>query len=126
MPDGRGSTDFGGEPLGRAARRAGRVDWGRQRVPHAVGHEPDGLDHGPRAPHGGGDGDGDRTDGRAARSGAGEIGSVEEGTDMATETQAPAQPTHDQDPIVRDRLYIGGEWVEPHGSGTFEVVASTT
>src|SRR5438270_1630147 len=45
---------------------------------------------------------------------------------MATETQAPAQPTHDQEPIVRDRLYIGGEWVEPHGSGTFEVVDSTT
>src|SRR5437764_4823959 len=45
---------------------------------------------------------------------------------MAVETQAAAQPTHDAEPIVRDRLYIGGEWVEPHGSGTFEVVDATT
>src|SRR5256714_9662515 len=45
---------------------------------------------------------------------------------MAVETQAAAQPTHEGDPIVRDRLYIGGEWVEPHGSGTFEVVDATT
>jgi len=27
---------------------------------------------------------------------------------------------------VRDRLYIGGEWVEPSGSGTIEVINSTT
>ncbi|HEX8075284.1 MAG TPA: aldehyde dehydrogenase family protein [Thermoleophilaceae bacterium] len=45
---------------------------------------------------------------------------------MATETQAAVQPTHEQDPIVRDRLYIGGEWVEPHGQGTFEVLDATT
>ncbi len=45
---------------------------------------------------------------------------------MAVETQAPPQPTHDHEPITRDRLYIGGEWVEPHGSGSFEVVDSTT
>jgi aldehyde dehydrogenase (NAD+) len=45
---------------------------------------------------------------------------------MAVETQAAAQPTHDAEPIVRDRLYIGGEWVEPHGSGTFEVIDATT
>src|SRR5918911_5748857 len=45
---------------------------------------------------------------------------------MAVETQAAVQPTHDAEPIVRDRLYIGGEWVEPHGSGTFEVVDATT
>src|SRR5436305_9332524 len=45
---------------------------------------------------------------------------------MAVETQAPGQPTHDQEPIVCDRLYIGGEWVEPHGGGTFEVVDATT
>src|SRR5436305_3245340 len=45
---------------------------------------------------------------------------------MAVETQAPAQPSHDVEPIVRDRLYIGGEWVEPHGSGQFEVVDATT
>src|ERR687885_1100849 len=45
---------------------------------------------------------------------------------MAVETQAALQPTHDAEPIVRDRLYIGGEWVEPHGSGSFEVVDATT
>ena len=45
---------------------------------------------------------------------------------MAVETQAPPQPTHDQEPTTRDRLYIGGEWVEPHGTGTFEIVDSTT
>ena len=28
--------------------------------------------------------------------------------------------------IVRDRLYIGGEWVEPAGSGTIEVIDSAT
>ncbi len=29
-------------------------------------------------------------------------------------------------PIVRDRLYIGGEWVEPAGDGAIEVVNPTT
>ena len=28
-------------------------------------------------------------------------------------------------PIVRDRLYIGGEWVEPAGDGAIEVVNPT-
>src|SRR3954467_5483381 len=47
---------------------------------------------------------------------------------MATETQQQqaAPPTHDVEPIVRDRLYIGGEWVEPSGDGVLEVVDSTT
>jgi acyl-CoA reductase-like NAD-dependent aldehyde dehydrogenase len=45
---------------------------------------------------------------------------------MATDTQQAAPPTHDADPIVRDRLYIGGEWVEPAGDGIIEVVDSTT
>src|SRR3954454_7878319 len=45
---------------------------------------------------------------------------------MATQTpQAPAL-THDAESIVRDRLYIGGEWVEPSGDGVLEVVDSTT
>src|SRR4051795_4522574 len=44
---------------------------------------------------------------------------------MATETQA-APPTHDAEPIVRDRLFIGGEWVEPLGDGTLEGIDSTT
>ncbi|MDQ3934507.1 MAG: aldehyde dehydrogenase family protein [Actinomycetota bacterium] len=45
---------------------------------------------------------------------------------MAVETQAPAPPTHDAPPIDRDRLFVGGEWVEPHGSGRFEVIDATT
>jgi acyl-CoA reductase-like NAD-dependent aldehyde dehydrogenase len=44
---------------------------------------------------------------------------------MATETQQ-APLTHDVEPIVRDRLYIGGEWVEPSGDGKIEVIDSTT
>jgi aldehyde dehydrogenase (NAD+) len=44
---------------------------------------------------------------------------------MATETQQP-QLSHDAEPIVRDKLYIGGEWVDPAGDGTIEVVDSTT
>jgi aldehyde dehydrogenase (NAD+) len=30
------------------------------------------------------------------------------------------------EPIVRDRLYIGGEWVEPAGDGTIDVINPTT
>ena len=45
---------------------------------------------------------------------------------MATETAAPAQLRHPTEEVVRDQLYIGGEWVEPAGSGTIEVVDSTT
>ena len=54
---------------------------------------------------------------------------------MATETHAPHDQRRPQTPppnqhpseeIVRDRLYIGGEWVEPAGSGTIEVTDSTT
>src|SRR3954469_21083710 len=44
---------------------------------------------------------------------------------MATETQQ-APPTHDAEPIVRDKLFIGGEWVDPLGDGTLEVTDSTT
>jgi aldehyde dehydrogenase (NAD+) len=45
---------------------------------------------------------------------------------LVTETAAPAQMGHPTEEIVRDRLYIGGEWVEPAGSGTIEVIDSTT
>ena len=46
---------------------------------------------------------------------------------MATEvTQAPVELGHGGEPIVRDRLYIGGQWVEPSGSGTIEVVDAAT
>jgi aldehyde dehydrogenase (NAD+) len=44
---------------------------------------------------------------------------------MATETQQ-APLTHDAEPIVRDKLFIGGEWVDPLGGGTLEVIDSTT
>ena len=30
------------------------------------------------------------------------------------------------EPIVRDRLYIGGEWVEPAGKGTIDVLNPST
>jgi acyl-CoA reductase-like NAD-dependent aldehyde dehydrogenase len=44
---------------------------------------------------------------------------------LATET-APTHLGHPTDEIVRDRLYIGGEWVEPAGSDSIEVIDSTT
>src|SRR3954471_8841199 len=44
---------------------------------------------------------------------------------MATETQQ-APPTHDAEPIVRDKLYIGGEWVDPLGGDTLEGIDSRT
>src|SRR3954465_2760339 len=45
---------------------------------------------------------------------------------MATTTTQEPLAGHDADPIVRDKLYIGGEWVSPAGSGTLEVIDSTT
>jgi aldehyde dehydrogenase (NAD+) len=45
---------------------------------------------------------------------------------LATETQAPVQSGHPTEPIVRHRLYLGGEWMEPAGSETIEVIDSTT
>src|SRR3982074_658784 len=47
---------------------------------------------------------------------------------MATET--PTKPPADEhphaEPIVRDKLYIGGQWVEPDGKGTIEVLDAAT
>ena len=45
---------------------------------------------------------------------------------MATTTTQEPLAGHDADPIVRDKLYIGGEWVSPAGSETLEVIDSTT
>lgn len=44
---------------------------------------------------------------------------------VTTTTDAPTTP-HAADPIVFDRFYIGGRWVEPDGAGTIDVVDSTT
>ena len=45
---------------------------------------------------------------------------------MATEAPSAPAPAHPTEPVARDRLYIGGEWVEPAGSETIEVIDSTT
>src|SRR4051812_42898149 len=45
---------------------------------------------------------------------------------MATTTTQEPLAGHDEDPIVRDKLFIGGEWVEPAGDGRLEVIDSTT
>ncbi|HEX2016429.1 MAG TPA: aldehyde dehydrogenase family protein [Solirubrobacteraceae bacterium] len=46
---------------------------------------------------------------------------------MATETQTQAPTAHpESEPILRDQLFIGGEWVKPSGSETIEVVDATT
>src|SRR3954468_15881617 len=45
---------------------------------------------------------------------------------MATTTTQEPLAGHDADPIVRDKLYIGGEWVEPAGSDPLEGIDSTT
>src|SRR3954469_25583446 len=45
---------------------------------------------------------------------------------MATTTTQEPLAGHDEDPIVRDKLYIGAEWVEPCGDGTLDVIDSTT
>jgi aldehyde dehydrogenase (NAD+) len=43
---------------------------------------------------------------------------------MAVETSPGV--AHRGDPIVRDKLFVGGQWVEPAGAGTIDVVDSTT
>jgi aldehyde dehydrogenase (NAD+) len=45
---------------------------------------------------------------------------------LATEAPEATQTGHPTEPIVRDKLFIGGEWVDPSGSGTIEVIDSTT
>ena len=55
LQDGGGPRDLGRRAVGRAARHQGRLDRGRQRIPDLVRDQPDGLDHGARPSHGGGD-----------------------------------------------------------------------
>jgi acyl-CoA reductase-like NAD-dependent aldehyde dehydrogenase len=43
-----------------------------------------------------------------------------------TPTPAPAAGHPSGEPIVRDKLYIGGQWVDPDGTGTIDVVDATT
>jgi aldehyde dehydrogenase (NAD+) len=45
---------------------------------------------------------------------------------MAVEARSAVEAGHGGEPIVRDRLFIGGQWVEPAGGGTIDVVDSTT
>jgi acyl-CoA reductase-like NAD-dependent aldehyde dehydrogenase len=47
---------------------------------------------------------------------------------MATETptKSPAGEHPHGEPIVRDKLYIAGEWVDPDGRGTIDVLDATT
>jgi acyl-CoA reductase-like NAD-dependent aldehyde dehydrogenase len=47
--------------------------------------------------------------------------------ELATsEASATVQAGHPSEEIVRDRLFVGGQWVDPAGDGTIEVVDSTT
>jgi acyl-CoA reductase-like NAD-dependent aldehyde dehydrogenase len=45
---------------------------------------------------------------------------------MATEAQPEVRLDHEGDPVERDRFYVGGEWVEPAGDGTIDVIDATT
>ena len=45
---------------------------------------------------------------------------------MATEAPAAPQVGHPTEEIVRDKLFIGGEWVDAAGDETIEVIDSTT
>jgi aldehyde dehydrogenase (NAD+) len=45
---------------------------------------------------------------------------------LATEAAEAQQTGHPSEPIVRDRIFIGGEWVDSAGSGTIDVLDSTT
>jgi aldehyde dehydrogenase (NAD+) len=45
---------------------------------------------------------------------------------MATQVRTEPQLGHGSEPVVRDRLYIGGEWVEPSAGATIDVIDATT
>jgi aldehyde dehydrogenase (NAD+) len=45
---------------------------------------------------------------------------------VATEAPAAPQIGHPTEEIVRDQIYVGGEWVASSGSGSIEVIDSTT
>ena len=86
------------EPVGRAARHEGRVDRRRQRVPDLLGHQPDDLDHGARAPH-------RRGDRRRARAGADR---ARQAAASATHRSRPKEHRHGssrRDPGTRQALH---------------------
>jgi len=45
---------------------------------------------------------------------------------MAVQIAPSIEAGHEAEPIVREHLYIGGQWVDPAGEGTIEVIDSTT
>jgi aldehyde dehydrogenase (NAD+) len=45
---------------------------------------------------------------------------------MATQAESDVRLDHGDDPVERDRFYIGGEWAAPAGDGSIEVVDATT
>ena len=45
---------------------------------------------------------------------------------MATEAPASPAAARPTEPIERDKLYVGGEWVAPSAAGAIEVLDSTT
>ena len=116
-----GSCRMGNDPrderrraLGRAPRHPRGLDRRRQRLPDLLRHQPDDLDNGPCAPHRGGD-----LRRRARIRGSGPGGHHQprkEPDQMATTAEVQ----------TREKLYIGGEWVDPQGSETIEVINPST
>src|SRR3954454_24941291 len=45
---------------------------------------------------------------------------------MATQAESEVRPDHGADPIERDRFYVGGEWAQPAGDGSIDVIDATT
>ena len=131
LPDGQGRQDERRRPVGPAARHEGRVDRRRQRVPDVLGHQPDDLDHGARAPHRRGDRRRaerhDRPQGRsrgqlrALRSTSNSKGDTDggsrrdPGTRQALHRRRVGRPRRLGDDRRRQRLHRGGHGPHPAG-----------
>src|SRR5688572_21289807 len=103
--------------MGRAARHEGRVDRGRERVPDVLGDEPHDLDHGARTSHRGGDRRRPQPPDDPQGGSRGQLENLStKGDEMAVTAEIQ----------VRDKLYIGGEWVDPTGTETIDVVNAST
>ena len=81
-------------------------------VPDPLGDQPDDHDHGARPPP--------RIVEAAAK------GTVAAAAPAYDPTGGDHMTTQRADAHVRDRIYIGGEWVASSGSGTIEVINATT